>query len=136
MSLAHSMLEEFEVQAPITRKFLERLPEDNLTWKPHEKSMSAGRLGLHIAQIPGAVVRAVQHYEAQVPDFNDIPQPSSLREIVDTLDESFATVKELLPQANDARLQETLRLMQGDREVAVQRLPAAAQRRCTVKLGA
>jgi len=122
MSLAHSMLEEFEVQAPITRKFLERLPEDKLTWKPHEKSMSAGRLGLHIAQIPGAVVRAVQHYEAQVPDFNDIPQPSSLREIVDTLDESVATVKELLPQANDARLQETLRLMQGDREVLAQPL--------------
>src|SRR5215469_16262021 len=122
MSLAHSMLEEFEVQAPITRKFLERLPEDNLTWKPQEKSMSAGRLGLHIAQIPGAVVRAVQHYEAQVPDFNDIPQPSSLREIVDTLDESVATVKELLPQANDARLQETLRLMQGDIEVLAQPL--------------
>ena len=36
-------------QAPITRKFLERLPEDKLTWKPHEKSMTAGQLAFHLA---------------------------------------------------------------------------------------
>ena len=41
MPIAQSLLAEFEVQAPVTRKFLERLPEDKLTWKPHEKSMSA-----------------------------------------------------------------------------------------------
>ncbi len=52
-SLAQCMLAEFETQAPITRKFLERLPEDKLTWKPHEKSMTAGQLALHLATVPG-----------------------------------------------------------------------------------
>jgi len=42
MSIAQSILREFEEQAPVTRKFLERLPEDRLTWKPHERSLSAG----------------------------------------------------------------------------------------------
>lgn len=52
MSIAHSMLQEFEHELPTTRKFLERLPDDRLTWKPHEKSMTAGQLALHIAQCP------------------------------------------------------------------------------------
>jgi hypothetical protein len=53
MSLAESMLAEFEAQAPVTRKFLERLPEDRLTWKPHDRSMSAGQLAYHLASVPG-----------------------------------------------------------------------------------
>ena len=65
MSIAQSICTEFEAQAPITRKFLERLPEDRLTWKPHEKSMSAGQLALHIARTPGGVVRFVQQNPAQ-----------------------------------------------------------------------
>ena len=36
MPIAQALLSEFEIQA-ITRKFLERLPEDKLTWKPHEE---------------------------------------------------------------------------------------------------
>ena len=75
MSLAKSMLEEFEGQAPVTRRFLERLPEDKLTWKPHEKSMSAGQLALHIARAPGGVVRFVQQSPQQAPEFANFPAP-------------------------------------------------------------
>ena len=39
MTLAAALLGEFEVEAPVTRRFLERLPEDKLEWKPHERSM-------------------------------------------------------------------------------------------------
>jgi hypothetical protein len=67
---------EFEEQAPITRKFLERLPEDKLTWKPHQKSMSAGQLAYHLAFIPGGVVRFVQNNPAQAPDFAKFPKRS------------------------------------------------------------
>ena len=117
MSLAQSISSEFEAQAPITHKFLERLPEDRLTWKPHEKSMSAGQLAFHIAMVPGAVVRFVQQNPAQVPEFKNVPQPSSLRQILDTFDESIATVRSLLPQLDDARMQETWRMVQGDKEL-------------------
>lgn len=117
MSLAQSMLAEFEAQAPITRKFLERLPEDRLTWKPHEKSMSAGQLALHIARVPGGSVRFVQQNPAQAPNFNNVPQPASLGEILGTFDESIATVRTMLPQFSDATMQETWRMVQGDQEV-------------------
>ena len=117
MSLAKSIFAEFEAQAPITRKFLERVPESKLGWKPHEKSMSAGQLGLHIARVPGGVVRFVQQNPAQAPDFGNVPQPSSLQEILNTFEESITAVRSLLPQCDDARMQETWRMMQGDREL-------------------
>lgn len=117
MLLAESMLAEFEAQAPITRKFLERLPEDRLTWKPHERSMSAGRLALHIARVPGRVVRFVQQNPAQAPNFNNLPEPSSLKELLGEFDESVAAVRSLLPQFNDAAMQENWRMVQDDREL-------------------
>ena len=52
------MLGEFEHESKITRKFLERVPQDKLMWKPHEKSHTAGALGLHIANVPAGVIRA------------------------------------------------------------------------------
>jgi uncharacterized damage-inducible protein DinB len=117
MSLAESMLAEFEAQAPVTRKFLERLPEDRLAWKPHERSMSAGQLPFHIARVPGGSVRFVQQNPAQAPNFNGIPEPSSLKEILGAFDESIAAVRSLLPQFSDSAMQETWRMVQGDREV-------------------
>ncbi len=117
MLLAESILREFETQVPITRKFLERLPEDKLSWKPHQKSMSAGQLALHIALVPGSVVRGAQQNPAQAPDFNNVPQPSNLREIQKGFEESIATVKSVLPQFDDANMQEIWRLMQGEREL-------------------
>lgn len=117
MSLAESMLAEFEEQAPVTRRFLERLPEDRLTWKPHEKSMSAGQLALHIARVPGGSVRFVQQNPAQAPDLKNVPQPTSLTEILGVFEESVAVVRSLLPQFNDAAMQETWRMLQGEREL-------------------
>lgn len=123
-SIAQSLLAEFETQAPITRRFLERLPEDKLTWKPHEKSMTAGQLAYHLATVPGGVVRFVQNNPAQVPQaFNSpqpFPQPSTRDEILKALDESIATARELLPQFDDAAMNESWVLMAGDKEVATQ----------------
>lgn len=119
-SIAQALLAEFETQAPITRRFLERLPEDKLTWKPHEKSMTAGQLAYHIASTPGGVVRFVQNNPAQAPEFAKFPQPASCEEIMQTFDESIAVVREILPSIDDAEMAETWRLMAGGREVLAQ----------------
>jgi len=119
MSKAQEFLEEFETQAPITRRFLERLPEDKLTWKPHEKSMTAGQLAYHIAATPGGVIRFVQNSPAQAPKFG-FPQPASREEILKTFDESVTTVRSLLPKFDDAAMAETWRMEAGGREVFAQ----------------
>jgi hypothetical protein len=81
--------------------------------------MSAGQLALHIARVPGGVIRFVQQNPAQAPDFSNVPQPSNLREILNTFEETIAIVRSLLPQCDDASMQETWRMVQGDRELLV-----------------
>src|SRR5687768_3254081 len=108
MSSAQSMLAEFEQEAVTTRKFLERLPQDKLDWRPHPKSMSAGQLALHIATAPGGIVKMALPDSAPVPDFGDgRPAPASVREVLDALDESIATVRKVLPVITDERLRGT-----------------------------
>jgi uncharacterized damage-inducible protein DinB len=119
-SIAQAFLEEFEKQAPVMRRYLERLPDDKLTWKPHEKSMTAGQLAYHIASTPGGVVHFVQSNPAQVPDFAGFPQPASNGEILQKFDESIAAVRETLPRIDDAVMNETWRLMAGEKEVLAQ----------------
>lgn len=119
-SVAQSMLGEFEMQAQITRKFLERLPEDKLTWKPHEKSMTAGQLAFHLATIPSGVVRFVQNNPAQAPGKFDFPQPASRAEVLKAHDEGVAAVRQLLPQFGDAAMKESWHLMVGDKELMAQ----------------
>ena len=119
-SIAQAFLAEFETQAPITRRYLERIPEDKLTWKPHEKSMTAGQLGYHLAFVPGGVIRFVGVNPAKAPDFATFPQPASRGEILKTFDEGSAAVREILPTIDDAAMNETWRLMAGGREVLAQ----------------
>lgn len=117
MSIAEGLLAEFEQQAPVTRRFLERVPEDKLTWKPHAKSMSAGQLALHIAMVPGNIVHFVQNASGQAPDFSNIPQPASRAEVLRAFDESTAAVRTLLPRLDDAAMHDTFRVLAGEQEV-------------------
>ena len=52
MALKDGLMAEFDHEMATTRKLLERLPEDKLSWKPHDKSMSLGGLATHLGNIP------------------------------------------------------------------------------------
>ena len=52
MTIAEKLLPEFDTETAITRKFLALVPDDKLTWKPHDKSMELGRLAWHLADFP------------------------------------------------------------------------------------
>lgn len=123
MSIAQSLLAEFEEQAPITRKFIERLPVNKLTWRPHPKSMSAGQLAYHLAFVPGGVVRGAQKDQIAPPDFQ-FPQPANVQEVLDAFDQSIAAVREILPSFDDAAMNATWRIVAGDQEIAA--MPRAA----------
>jgi len=119
-SIAGSLLAEFEVQAPITRRFLERLPEDKLTWRPHERSLTAGQLAYHLASVPGGIVRFVENNPAQAPTSFNFHQPECRQEILEKLEESIATVRDVLPTFEDLAMTETWRMEAGGREVMAQ----------------
>jgi hypothetical protein len=47
-----ALVAEIRREAETTRRVLERVPEDKLSWAPHAKSMSLGTLALHVARYP------------------------------------------------------------------------------------
>ncbi len=53
MTIAESLLPEFDREMGLTRRLLERVPDGQFAWKPHEKSMTLGRLAEHLAELPG-----------------------------------------------------------------------------------
>jgi uncharacterized damage-inducible protein DinB len=56
MKISDMFLPEFDQEMTTARKTLERIPEDKLGWKPHEKSMTLGRLAGHVAELAGWAV--------------------------------------------------------------------------------
>lgn len=55
MNYADSILPEFDQELANTRKVLERVPEDKLSWRAHPKSNTIGWNANHLAEIPGWV---------------------------------------------------------------------------------
>ena len=117
MALIDGMLQEFEQETQTTRRVLERVPDNQLAWRPHEKARTLGELALHVAMVPGGVAELVASPSpAQAPQFTD-PSPNSASELIPALDQSIAKVKKVLGGMDDAALMATWRLMQGDREL-------------------
>ena len=102
MRLADPIIAELEQEAESTRRVLERIPEDRLSWRPHPKSMSLGQLALHIATTPGAVAQVAAMDAMERPQF-DRPEPKSKREVLETLGQSVTSALEFLRGLDDTR---------------------------------
>ena len=102
MSVA-ALLHEFETESAITRRVLERVPSDKLTWKPHARSMSLGQLAMHIAAGPGLIAGwALQDAFA----FTREPAAvaTSTADVLAAHDASLASVTSVLNTIGDAGL--------------------------------
>jgi uncharacterized damage-inducible protein DinB len=116
MAVIDGMLQELEQEAQTTRRVLARVPDNQLTWRPHKKARTLGELALHIAIVPGAVATMAAQPQMQAPQFID-PSPNSASELIPALDESIAKAKSVLTGMDDATLNATFRMMQGEREI-------------------
>ncbi len=119
-SIGNGLLAEFESELATTRRFLERVPADRLEWRPHEKSMTAGQLALHIAQVPSGVLELSMPDEAAPPDFSaGRERPRTVRDVLDALDETAAFVRRTLPSISDERMRATFMISVRGRPVMV-----------------
>ena len=97
------LIQEFEAEAKTTRRVLERVPSDKLAWTPHAKSMSLGRLAMHLASAPSAISGwpvADQFEFGGAPP----PVPTCTDDIVAAHDSGVERVKENLHKIGDAGL--------------------------------
>jgi uncharacterized damage-inducible protein DinB len=71
MAFKDALLPEFDHEMGTTRRVLERVPEAEFAWKPHEKSFNLGQLAGHIANIPHWVDAIVQNSVFDLADAED-----------------------------------------------------------------
>jgi uncharacterized damage-inducible protein DinB len=117
-----SFTAELEQEAQITRRVLERLPDDKLTWKPHPKSMTLGQLALHTATIPGRIAGILAHdtFELDPGRFGNSPQPASHAEVMQAFEQNLAAGKEFLDGLSAERAEAVWRVMAGERQIGAQ----------------
>ncbi len=117
-TLITPIVQEFRAEVPITKRVLDCVPGDKLTWKPHAKSMSLGQLAGHIAAIPGRISAMAQQDSFDVLKGSFVPpQPASLQEILSTFEQSVRDAEQNLQSLTDERMAGTFRLMKGDKEL-------------------
>jgi uncharacterized damage-inducible protein DinB len=92
-------------EAKATRRLLERVPEERLTWKPHPKSMSLGQLALHVAQVNGNIagMGASDSFAVNLSDLN-VAQPQTSAEILSAFENGLSRAHELLSQVDDQKI--------------------------------
>ena len=103
---------------------LERVPQAQLSWRPHAKSMSLGQLALHVATIPGNVAELASHDTIPEPPQFIQAEAATAAELVPALKASLAKARQVLGGMDDAKLMETWRLMSGGKEIMA--MPRAA----------
>ena len=113
MRIVDSILSEFDLETATTRKVLERVPDDQLGWKPHAKSMSLGQLALHIAQVPGVIAGFVSTPTLALTGAFTQAAAVSTGQVLTALDGSVARVKEILGGMDDATATSTWTLTAG-----------------------
>jgi len=124
MKMIDVLLAEMDQEAQSTARVLERVPQAQLSWRPHAKSMSLGQLALHVATIPGNVAELASHATIPEPPAFIQAEAATSAELVPVLKASLAKAREVLGGMDDAKLMETWRLMSGGKELMA--LPRAA----------
>ncbi|MGH9453950.1 MAG: DinB family protein, partial [Terriglobia bacterium] len=115
MALSKALLPEFDQEMTNTRKTLERVPEDKLAWKPHEKSGSMGWLAAHVATIPEWVVSAINQDSLDMAP-NGVPaprppEPKTRQELLAVFDKNVASARTSIAGATDEHLAKTWSLL-------------------------
>jgi uncharacterized damage-inducible protein DinB len=73
MSIAQSILPEFDHEMASTRKLLERTPGQDAAWKPHPRSYTLGQLAMHVAMIPSWLGPTLQQTELDIAPAGEPP---------------------------------------------------------------
>ena len=117
MAIYEAFLPELEMEAATTRKFFERLPEDKLDFKPHEKSMPLGRLAGHIAEMMGWGSMTLETDQLDFAPAGGPPmQPlfaTSREQLLREFDKGVASFRTALPKATDQDFMKPWTLLSG-----------------------
>jgi uncharacterized damage-inducible protein DinB len=97
------------------RRHLERVPDDRLDWRPHEKSKSLGELATHLAQAPGLSYLIVALDEFDMATGPRPPRTLPNRDaMLAEFDAATARLADAMAALDDAALARTWTMRRGD----------------------
>jgi uncharacterized damage-inducible protein DinB len=102
MAIKDVLLPEFDHEMGVTRKVLERVPEDKFGWQPHEKSMTLGRLAGHLAEIPGWTKETLVKNELDMGGDYTPDIPKTRADVLAKFDKMVAAAREIIGSTSDA----------------------------------
>lgn len=115
--MTDALLPEFDREMANTRKSLERVPEDKLGWKPHDKSGTLGWLATHLATLPTWGTSTVEQDSIDLaPEgvpLPPVPVANSRKEILEMFDKNAAAARTAIAGASDERLLQPWSLLFG-----------------------
>jgi len=101
MAIKDGLLAEFDHEMGTTRKLLERVPDEKLSWKPHDRSMSMGGLATHLANLPhwgGTILNEPFFDLAAAPP--NLPEKTSRADILKAFDETAKQTRAWLDKSD------------------------------------
>ena len=109
MPLADLLLLEFDMESATTRTVLERVPDDRIEWKPHEKSFPMGHLAQLVAMIPGWTTFVLTKTEFDIAPTDRKPGSGysfqKVSALLELFDKSVAEARPLIAGVTDEALQ-------------------------------
>ena len=100
-----SLSREFASEAKTTRRLLERLVDDKLTWKPHAKSYSAGELSAHLVDCIRWTETIFTAEELDLDPATFVPcRADSVAELLATFDADAARASQVLAAVREEDL--------------------------------
>jgi uncharacterized damage-inducible protein DinB len=123
-SIAELLVAELDREMPGTRRALERVPEGQNEWKPHEKSMPLGYLATLVATMPAWIDAMVNQdqldFAPKEPSGYEPPDLRTSRDLVEAFDAALSKGRAALQGTTDEHLKTTWRLLAGGHVVQEQ----------------
>jgi uncharacterized damage-inducible protein DinB len=121
MSIAQSLLPEFDQEMQNTRKVLERAPDEKWGWKPHDKSGTVGWLAAHIATIPEWAVMTLntENFDYAPPGGSSYQPPKidNRQQLLAAFDKGVTETRKAIEGASDADMTKVWSLLAGGQTV-------------------
>lgn len=100
MSIADTLLPEFDEEMASTRRVLERVPDDDPDWKPHPKSFSVAHLAQLLAWMPGWIAQTLTSTELDLASGGGYSVEST-KTLLRMFDENVREAREAIAAADD-----------------------------------
>jgi uncharacterized damage-inducible protein DinB len=118
MTMSQALVPEFKQEMILTRRCLERIPDQKLAWQPHEKSMTLGGLATHMVNLLSWAALSLEQDEFDMAA--DRPKPEELDstdKALGAFDHQVAAACAALEKATDEQFMSTWTLKSGDQTI-------------------